>query len=60
MIFLAILYGLPKVIKCTFTVFISLFIIQLRGTFGKNLPNLWQRRLEKPLMKWENCVMSTP
>ena len=28
----------------------SLFTIQLRGIIGKNLPSLWQRHLEKPLL----------
>ena len=30
--------------------FMSLFIIPLQSMIGKILPNLWQRRLEKPLL----------
>ena len=30
--------------------FMSLFIIPSQSVIGKILPNLWQRRLEKPLM----------
>ena len=40
-------------IRCTFTVinlFMSLFIINLQSIIDKILPNLWQMRLEKPLV----------
>ena len=30
--------------------FVSLFIIPSQSIIGKILPNLWERRLEKPLM----------
>ena len=51
--FNAILYGLPNKIKCTFTLFIYScpYLQFLHKVFlAKVLPNLWQRRLEKPLL----------
>ena len=47
--FFAILHGFQKYqiyIYCIHLI-ISLLITELRSTFGKLLPELWQRRLEK-------------
>ena len=49
---IAILYGLPKDIRCTFTAsffFMYLFTIPSQTVIGKILSNLWQKVLEKPL-----------
>ena len=39
--------------------FMSLFIIPSQSIIGKILPNLWQRRLEKPLKieKKKHCIL---
>ena len=39
-------------------VFISLFIIPSQSVLAKVLPNLWQRRLEKPLLNFAKSLMS--
>ena len=59
--FYVILYSWPNNIKCTFTVFIYLcllFIIPSQSVLAKVLPNLWQRRLEKPLLMQNNMFSS--
>ena len=60
--FYAILYGLPKNIKMyiyCIHLFMSLFKISLQSIIGKILPNLSQKRLEKPLLLLTTLNLST-